>query len=88
MIHYWIIVIKSAIEWAIVFKKWLTSESVQNGKYLKSKTKPYESEINTTFPGGGTPKEGFYCIILSAIGIDSVFKSVLEQCKYILKRKR
>lgn len=83
MIHYWIIVIKSAIEWAIVFKKWLTSESVQNGKYLKTKTKPYESEINTTFP-----KEGFYCIILSAIGIDSVFKSVLEQCKHILKRKR
>lgn len=61
---------------------------MQNEKYLKTKTKTYESEINTIFPVGGTPKEDFHCIILSAIGIDSVFKRFLEQCKCILKRKR
>ena len=46
-------------------KNGFDSEPVYNEKYLKTKTKSYESKMNTNFFNDGMPKEGFYCIFLS-----------------------
>ena len=67
-----------------------------NGKYLKTKRKPYNGKTNTNFYNNKIPKEGFQFICLSVILIDSVFKTgkncfsqiFLEERKYIVKEKR
>ena len=46
-------------------KNGFDSEPVYNEKYLKTKTKSYESKMNTNFFDDGMPKEGFYCSFLS-----------------------
>ena len=54
-----------------------------------------KEKISTTFPGDKVPKEGSQCICLSVVLIDSVFRTgnycpqvFLEECKYIVKKKR
>ena len=69
-------------------------EQLFDNKYLKTKIKSYIGEIRTNFNGKVT-KKGFKCICLSAIVIDSVFKSgknyysqkFLAECKYKTKEK-
>ena len=72
------------------------SDPVYNNKYLKNKIKSYEGKINTNFHNDKMPKEGFHCICLSVVLIDSVFKMgekcypllFLEDCSYIVQRKK
>ena len=55
-----------------------------------------KEKISTTFPGDKVPKEGSQCICLSVVLIDSVFRTgkdycpqvFLEECKYIVKKKK
>ena len=56
-------------------KKGFDCETLYNDKYWRTKTKSYDSEINITFHNNRMSKEGSHCICLSAILIDSVFKS-------------
>ena len=61
-----------------------------NDKYVKTKIKLYEDEVNTNFQGKKTPKENPSCKCLSLIILDSVIKlnkkyypqTLLEECKY------
>ena len=61
-------------------------------KYLKTKIKSYNGKFNTHFYKNKIPKEGFQCICLSVILIDSVYEKyknyypqgVLEERKYIV----
>ena len=46
-----------------------------NEKYLKAKIKSYNGKININFHNNKTPKEGSQFIYLSAILIDSVFRT-------------
>ena len=41
---------------------WFDSELIYNEKYLKTKTKPYNENINTNFQNDKIPKEGSWCI--------------------------
>ena len=50
------------------------SQPEYNKKYLKTKIKSYEANINTNFHNEKKSKEGFHCICLSVILIDSIFK--------------
>ena len=55
-------------------------DSVSGDKYLKTKIKSYNIKITTNFKNVKSnstkpPKEGSNCICLSAVVIDSVFKS-------------
>ena len=50
------------------------SQPEYNKKYFKTKIKSYEANINTNFHNDKKSKEGFHCICLSVILIDSVFK--------------
>ena len=43
-------------------KKRFDSEPLYNGKYLQTKTKPYEGKINTSFYNDKMPKDGSHCI--------------------------
>ena len=55
-----------------------------------------KEKISTTFPGDKVPKEGSQYICLSVVLIDSVFRAgknycpqvFLEECKYIVKKKK
>ena len=66
-----------------------------NEKNLKTSTKSYRGKRKKKFYGDGIPHDGSYCICLSVILIDSVFKmgrnylpqEFLEECKYIVKEK-
>ena len=52
--------------------------------------KSYKGEISRNFPKNKIPKEGFQCICLSVILIDSVFrtcKNYSQECKYVVKEK-
>ena len=42
--------------------------------------KSYKSKINTSFYDNEIRKEGSHCISLSAILIDSVFKTIIHRC--------
>ena len=55
-------------------KKGFGSQLVYNEKHLQTKIKSYERNITTYFLDDRIPKEGSYCICLSVILIDSVFK--------------
>ena len=56
-------------------KKDFDSEPVYNEKYLKAKIKPYNRKINTNFQNNRKPKEGSQFIWVSAILINSVFRT-------------
>ena len=56
-------------------KKGFDSEPVYNEKYIKTKIKSYEGNINTDFHGDKVPKEGSQYICSSVILIDSVFRT-------------
>ena len=47
---------------------------MRNKKYLKTKTKSFEDIVSTSFHDDGKPIERSYCICLSVILIESVFK--------------
>ena len=72
------------------------SEPVYNKKVLKAKIKPYNGKINTTFCNTKKQKESSKSICLSVILVDSVFRTgknyypqvFLEECKYVVKKKR
>ena len=55
-------------------KKGFYSEPVCNETYLKTKIKCYEGTTSTHFYEDEVPKEGFHCVCLSEILIDSAFK--------------
>ena len=50
------------------------SEPVSNEKYLKINIKPYMGKINMNFHNNKIAKEGYQCIWLSVILIDSVYR--------------
>ena len=56
-------------------KKKFGSESVYNEKYLKTKIKSYNENINTNFHNNKIPKEDSQYIYLSVILISSVFRT-------------
>ena len=58
-------------------KKEFDNEPVYNEKYLKAKIKYYNGKINTNFHNNEIPKEGFQCICLSVILIDSDLEQVI-----------
>ena len=65
-----------------------------NDKYIKTKIKIYDGNVNTTFQGKGMPKQKSPCKCLSIIMLDSVVKvkkkyypqTLLEECKYEIKK--
>ena len=57
-----------------IIKKEIDSNPVYNEKYMKIKIKFYNGKINANFHNNKIPKEGFQCICLSVILIDSVYK--------------
>ena len=69
---------------------------IKDEKYLKAKTKSYNGKTNTNFHDYKIPKEGSQLICLSAILIDSFFRTnknynpqvFLEECKYVVKEKK
>ena len=76
-------------------KNGLDSEPLYNKKYQRMKIKSYEGKVCKNFHDGGIHKEGSYCIFLSVILIDFVFKiskyyypQMLLECKYIFKGKK
>ena len=79
---------------SISIKKGFDSEPVDNEKYLKTKIKSYERNINKNFQKDKIPKEAFQCICLSVTLTDLVYRTgknyypqvLLEECKYIRKK--
>ena len=80
-------------------KKEFYSEPVYNEKYVSTKIKSYEGEINTILSEDLIPKKALNVIAyqyLSIILIDSVFRidknyytqAFLEECKYAFKKKK
>ena len=69
------------------------NKPVYTEKYLKTKIKSYNQH---NFHNNEIPKEGFQCICLSVILIDSVYRKdknyypqvFLEEWKYIAKEKK
>ena len=57
-----------------VLKKNLKVSLYTAKNILKTKIKSYDGKANTIFHNDKTPKEGSYCICLSVVLIDSVFK--------------
>ena len=57
-----------------IIKNGFYSEPVCNDKYLKTKIKSYEGKVNTNVHNDKMSKEGFHCICLLVLLIDSVFK--------------
>ena len=58
-----------------IIKKEFDSESVYNEKYLKTKIKSYNENINTNFHNNKIQKEDSQYIYLSGILISSVFRT-------------
>ena len=64
-------------------------------KYIKTKIKMYEDKVNTNFQGKDVPKEDASYQCLSLIVLESVIRvskkyypqTLLEQCKYVIKKK-
>ena len=71
------------------------SQSIYDGKYMKTKVKTFNNMINTLFSGDEIPKERNHYVCISAICNDSVLKAdkknyrqvYLEQCKYKIKKR-
>ena len=61
-----------------------------NDKYIKTKIKVYDNNVNTNFQGKKVPKENASCKCLSLIMLDSIVKvkkkhypqTLLEKYKY------
>ena len=53
-------------------EKRFNSKLVFNEKYLKTKIKSFEDKIITNFYDNGIPKDGFHCVCLSVLLVDSV----------------
>ena len=58
----------------------LHSQSIYNGKYIKTKVKAFIDIINTLFSEDGIPKEGNYFVCVLAICIDSVLRTDNNIC--------
>ena len=69
---------KPGIKFVIVSKKWFDSEPVYNKKYVKTKVKYCEGQINTSFCDNGILQEAFHGISLPLILIASVFKMIKD----------
>ena len=50
------------------------SKPVYDEKYIKTKVKPFNGEVNTTFLDNEIPKESIYYIGIAATNIDSVMR--------------
>ena len=69
---------------------------MRNEKHLKMKIKSYEGKINTKLHDDRMSKGSSYCIFLSVMLIDSVFKirknnyppAFLRECEYMVKEKK
>ena len=67
-----------------------------NDKYINTKIKIYDGNVNTNFQDKGMPKEKVSCKCLSIIMLDSVVKikkkyypqMLLEECKYEIKKTK
>ena len=65
-----------------------------NDKYINTKVKIYDNNVNTNFHGKKVPKENASCKFLSLIMLNSLVKvkknpqTVLEQCKYEIKKTK
>ena len=67
-----------------------------NDKYMKTKTKIYDGNINTNFQGKKVPKENASYKCLSLVMLDSIVKvkkkyylqTHLEECKYEIRRTK
>ena len=55
--------------------KGFDNKPTYNKKYLRTKIKSYEDEINTIFHNDRMPKEGSHCICVSVTLFDSVFNN-------------
>ena len=72
------------------------SQSIYDGKYMKTKVKRFNNTINTLFSGDEIPRKRIYYACISAICIDSALRTdkkndpqvYLEQCKYKMRKKR
>ena len=55
----------------------IDSEPVNNdsGKYIRTKIKSYNGNVNKNFQGKGIPKENTSCKCLSLVTLDSVIRS-------------
>ena len=79
-----------------LLKRGFDSEPAYNGKHVKTEIEYYEGLINTNFHGGKVPQEGYQCICLSVILIDSVFATgkkfdpqvFVEEYKQIVNEKK
>ena len=78
-----------------IIKKGFDCKQVHNEKYLRNKTKSYESKINTSFHNNGMHIEGSHCICLLVILINSIFKigknnylKLVLELKYTVKEKK
>ena len=79
-----------------LLKRGFDSEPAYNGKHVKTEIEYYAGLINTTFHGGKVPQEGYQCICLSVILIDSVFATgkkfdpqvFVEEYKQIVNEKK
>ena len=67
-----------------------------NDKYMKTKIKIYDGNINTNFQGKKLPKENAWYKCLSLVMLDSIVKvkkkyylqTNLEECKYEIRRTK
>ena len=67
-----------------------------NDKYIKTKIKIYDGNVETNFQGKKVPKENASCKYLSLITLDSILKvkkkycpqRLLEECKYEIKKTK
>ena len=67
-----------------------------NDKYMKTKIKIYDGNINTNFQGKKVPKENAWYKCLSLVMLDSIVKvkkkyylqTNLEECKYEIRRTK
>ena len=72
------------------------SQSIYDGKYIKTKVKLFDGVKNALFSDNEIPKERNHYICIAAICIDTVLKidkksypqAYLEQCKYKIKRRK
>ena len=79
-----------------IIDKAFDSDSVYNEKYLKAKIKSYNGKTNTNFYDNKIPKEVSQCMCVLVLLINFVFRAasnsypylLLEECTYIVKKKR
>ena len=77
------------------YQKRIWKQVCTQWKIYKSKMKFFNRKINKRFQNNKKTKEGSWCIGLSVILIDSVYKKdeklypqlFLEECKYVVKKK-